>query len=180
MLFRSGDKLPSWMWVLVAACGVGLATSAWIVAVRVPQLGREAAAIRAERAALDARSHAGSTTSAPPAAGGTDAMETTLASVRLQPDGSTPGVVTVSTGTRRIVVWLDGADASSTAGLDVQTSDGRMIMQAGNIRSNGQGGFVVSMPAAKMPPGTYRLRIFSVAQNAPPKTASYLLSVRAN
>lgn len=147
--------------------------------VRVPQLRREAAEIRAERATLQARSNVARTTPASPSAGGAEPMETNVPAVRLQPGVSTPGVIAVSAATRRIVVWLEGAEPSSTAGLDVQAADGRMIMQAGNLRSNGQGGFVVALPTAKMPFGTYQLRLFSVSQ-AGPKTANYLLTLRAD
>jgi hypothetical protein len=174
----SGEKIPSWTWWLVGACGLGLATSAWILLVRVPQLGREVAAIRAERAALQARGQTGQAKADPVSAGAAEPIEANVPAVRLQPGSSTPGVLTVSGAPRRIVVWLEGADPSSGGGLDVQTADGRMIMQVGNLRSNEQGGFVVALPTAKMPPGSYQLRLFSISRGTGAKTVSYLLTIR--
>ena len=154
-----------------------------ILAVRVPQLVRDAAALRKERAALTAL---GANPRAAVPAGGSapeaTAPEPNVPAARLQANGDAAQapVVIVPAAASQVVLWLEASSPQLSAGLDVQTADGRMVMQVGNLKTNLQNSFVVSLPAAQLPAGRYQLRLFSISAGSTPFKTSYFFEIKSS
>jgi hypothetical protein len=159
----------------VAAVVVLAVATAWLAMVQVPGLRREADA----RQALLERERQRNTEfqqqlalNRPPAA------EANLPLVMLEASRAAEvNRITVPTGANRLALWMElGPEArSSSFRLEIRNPSNQVVATIDGLVKNKYGALAASLPAERLPAGTYTARLFATGG---PLTAEYRLEVR--
>jgi anti-sigma factor RsiW len=180
MPVRAGGARTSMLvtWLPMAASVVLAAGLGWIALRDVPRLRSELGEVRADRDALQAR--LGAIAATPSAITESVRAEANVPIVTLQAERAAVSAipsVSIPATASRLIVWIGAPAWPAPVRLVVWSSDGREVSRAGDVRRNADGAYVVSLPSAQVPPGTYRLRLLAGADAAPAIIGEYLLRV---
>jgi hypothetical protein len=169
-----------WTWMPLAASVLLLAGLGWMTLKQVPQLRSELAETREERDRLQARVAAAATS--PGSRADLTVPEANVPVAMLQTErgaAAEPPAVTVPATASHVIVWISAPPAPTAVRLVVLSSDGREVSRIDGLTRNGEGAYVVSLPAAVLPSGIYRLRLVAGADAGPSLIGEYLLRVSA-
>lgn len=167
-------------WMLLAASVLFVAGFGWITLKQVPQLRSDLAKIHAEHDSLQT-----SVAAAAPARGSRADLavpEANVPVVMLQAErgvAAEPPTVTVPATASHLIVWINAPAAATTVRLVVLSADGREVTRVDGLTRNGDGAYVVSLPAASLTPAIYRFRLMAGADANLSLLGEYLLRVSA-
>jgi hypothetical protein len=83
--------------------------------------------------------------------------------------------IAVSPASRQIALWIEVAPGSQAFAVEVSTTEGRLVQRADGLKGNRYHALAVVLPAEKIPPGHYIVRLF--ADNPRQLRSEYLLKV---
>jgi hypothetical protein len=140
-----------WTYLPIAASVMLVATTGWLWLVRVPALTAELDRARSVRVQAPA----------PVPVPAAITVPVPVAILTAERDATGPRPFVVPSGTTGIVLWLDAPDTPSPTGarLEILSEAGAAISTVDHLTRNDNGAYAVSVPAALMPPGTYRIRL---------------------
>jgi hypothetical protein len=89
----------------------------------------------------------------------------------------TEQVLAIDSSTRELALWIEVAPGSRSFAVEVATADDRPVQQAGRLKANRYGALAIVLPAGKLPPGHYVVRLFG--EDPRQLLGQYLLRITA-
>jgi hypothetical protein len=178
---RKSSSWRAWMFPALAATScasiVLAAITAWTLLFQIPrlrqQLNRASADVSAQREALSAlQTQIASSTE----------VETNVPLVMLEATRDAQAPVreaVLPTGAQRLVLWMDVASGRyRTYGLEIYGTDDKPVETLKQLGRNSYGALAVGLPAQRLQPGEFRIRLFGEEPSPASLLAEYKLKIR--